>query len=102
MRRSVHHSSHRLRLIQSLTYRLPQAEELLLLDQPALLVLVGQTCLDSPAVVLPAVLARLRQVPDSEARGRLLTALLALLPQEDIVTMMERLLEDETLLLDAL
>jgi hypothetical protein len=53
-------------------------------------------------VVLPAVLARLRQVPDSEARGRLLTALLALLPQEDIVTMVERLLEDETLLLDTL
>jgi hypothetical protein len=102
VRRSVHHSSHRLRLIQSLTYRLPQAEELLLLDQPALLALVGQTCLDSPAVVLPAVLARLRQVPDSEARGRLLTALLALLPQEDIVTMVERLLEDETLLLDTL
>jgi predicted transposase YdaD len=76
------------------------AEELLLLDQPALLALVGQTRLDSPAVVLPAVVARLRQVPDPEARGRLLTALLALLPQEDIVIMVERLLEDETLLLD--
>jgi predicted transposase YdaD len=76
------------------------AEELLLLEQPALLALVGQTRLNSPAVVLPAVVARLRQVPDPEARGRLLTALLALLPQEDIVIMVERLLEDETLLLD--
>jgi hypothetical protein len=51
-------------------------------------------------VVLPAVVARLRQVPDPEARGRLLTALLALLPQEDIVAMVERLLKEETLLLE--
>jgi hypothetical protein len=61
------------------------AEELLLLDQPALLALVGQTRMDRPAEVLPAVVARLRQVSDPEARGRLYTALLALLPQEDIV-----------------
>jgi hypothetical protein len=80
-------------------WQLP-AEDLLALDQPALLALVGQTRLDHPAVVLPAVVARLRQVPDAEARGRLLTALLALLPQEEIVTMVERLLEDERLLLD--
>ena len=53
-------------------------------------------------MVLPVVLARLRQVPDSEACGRLLTALVAFLPREDIVTMVERLLEDETLLLDML
>ena len=76
------------------------AEDLLALDQPALLALVGQTRLDRPAVVLPAVVARLRQVPDAEARGRLLTALLALLPQGEMVTMVEKLLEDETLLLD--
>jgi predicted transposase YdaD len=59
------------------------AEDLLALEQPALLALVGQTRLDRPAVVLPAVVARLRAVPDAEARGRLLTALLALLPQEE-------------------
>jgi predicted transposase YdaD len=76
------------------------AEDLLALDQPALLPLVGQTRLNSPVVVLPAVVARLRQVPDPEARGRLLTALLALLPHEDIVTMVEKLLEDDRLLLD--
>src|SRR4029450_2232874 len=39
------------------------AEDLLALDQPALLALVGQTRLDHPAVVLPAVVARLRQGP---------------------------------------
>jgi predicted transposase YdaD len=73
------------------------AEDLLALDQPALLALVGQTRLDRPAVVLPAVVARLRQVPDAEARERLLTALLALLPQEEIIAMVEKLLEDDTL-----
>jgi hypothetical protein len=36
--------------------------------------------------------------PDPAARRRLLTALLALLPQEDIVTMVEKLLDDEALL----
>ena len=73
------------------------AEDLLALDQPALLALVGQTRLERPAVVLPAVVARLRQVPDAEVRARLLTALLALIPQEEIVTMVEKLLEDDTL-----
>jgi hypothetical protein len=73
------------------------AEDLLALDQPALLALVGQTRLDRLAVVLPAVVARLRQVPDPEACARLLTALLALIPQEEIVTMVEKLLEDDML-----
>ena len=76
------------------------AEELLALGQPALLALVGQTRVDQPAVILPAVLARLRAVADTELRGRLLTALLALLPGEEMIKMVERLLEDETGLLD--
>ena len=76
------------------------AEDLLALEQPALLALVGQTRLDHPAVLLPAVVARLRQVPDAEVRGRLLTVLLALLSQGEMVTMVEKLLEDERLLLD--
>jgi predicted transposase YdaD len=73
------------------------AEDLLALHQPALLALVGQTRLERPAVVLPAVVARLRQVPDAEARARLLTALLALIPQEEMITMVEKLLEDDML-----
>jgi predicted transposase YdaD len=76
------------------------ADELLALGQPALLALVGQTRIDRPAVVLPAVVARLRAVTDAEARGRLLTDLLALLPDEEMIAMVERLLEDETGLLD--
>jgi len=77
------------------------AEELLALGQPALLALVGQTRVDRPAVILPAVVARLRAVIDTEARGRLLTALLALLPAGEMIEMVERLLEDETGLLDS-
>jgi hypothetical protein len=42
----------------------------------------------------------MRQVPDAEARRRRLTVLLALLPQGEMVTMVEKLLEDERLLLD--
>ena len=76
------------------------ADELLALGQPALLALVGQTRVDRPEVVLPAVVARLRAVTDAEARGRLFTDLLALLPEEEMIAMVERLLEDETGLLD--
>ena len=76
------------------------AEELLALETPALLALVGQTRIDQPTVVLPSVVARLRRVPDAERRGRLLTAMLALLPEEEMIAMVERLLEDDALLLD--
>jgi hypothetical protein len=51
--------------------------------------------------MLPAVVARLRAIADTEARGRLLTALLALLPAGEMIGMVERLLEDETGLLDS-
>ena len=76
------------------------AEALLALGRPALLALVGQTYMAQPEVVLPQVVARLRQVPESEQRSRLLTALLALLRDEEMVIMVERLLEDDALLLD--
>jgi len=76
------------------------AQELLALDRPALLTLVGQTRLEQPEVVLPTVVARLRRVPDTEIRGRLLTAFIALMPNEEMLAMTERLLEDDGLLLD--
>lgn len=37
---------------------------------------------------------------DAERRGRLLTAMLALLPEEEMIAMVERLLEHDALLLD--
>jgi predicted transposase YdaD len=76
------------------------AEELLAVGRPALLALVGQTQMESPETVLPDVVARLRNVPDPERRGRLLAALTALIPEEAMIAMVERLIDREELLLD--
>jgi hypothetical protein len=76
------------------------AEELLAVGRPALLALVGQTQMESPESLLPDVVARLRNVPDPERRGRLLAALTALIPEEAMIAMVERLIDREELLLD--
>lgn len=54
----------------------------------------------SPETVLPEVVTRLRRVPDAERRNRLLAALIALIPEEEIIEMVERLIDREELLLD--
>src|SRR5712691_6639466 len=77
-----------------------RAEELLAMDRPALLALVGQTQMETPETVLPDVVARMRSVPDPEMRGRLLAALTALIPEEEMIAMVERLIDREELLLD--
>jgi hypothetical protein len=71
------------------------AEDLLALDSPALLALVGQTQVAQPEVVFPAVVARLRQEPDRERQRQLLAALLALITEEEWIHMVERALELE-------
>lgn len=76
------------------------AEELLALGRPALLALVGQTRIENPEVVFPEVIARMRSVPDEEMRGRLLSAMVSLMSEEEMVEMVERLLDREELLLD--
>ena len=76
------------------------AEALLVTPQVAPLALVGQTQMASPAEILAAVVTRMRRVADMERRGHLLTALVALLPEEEMVRMVERLLEDDELLLE--
>jgi len=77
-----------------------RAEELLAVGRPALLALVGQTQIETPETVLPEVVARMRSVPDTEMRGRLLAALTALIPEEEIIAMVERLIDREELLMD--
>jgi predicted transposase YdaD len=77
-----------------------RAEELLAVGRPALLALVGQTQIETPETVLPEVVARMQSVPDTERRGRLLAALTALIPEEEMVAMVERLIDREELLLD--
>ena len=76
------------------------AEELMAVGRPALLALVGQTHIERPEVLLPQVVAYMRKVPDVEVRGRLLTALVALMSEEEMIAMVERLLEEDGLLLD--
>ena len=77
-----------------------RAEELLAVGRPALLALIGQTQIETPETVLPDVVARLQSVSDPERRDRLLTALTALIPEEEIVAMVERMIDREELLLD--
>ena len=43
------------------------------------------TRIEALEAVLPVVVTRLRSVPDAETRGRLLTALIALLPEEEMI-----------------
>jgi hypothetical protein len=71
------------------------AEALQALNSPALLALVGQTQVAQPEAVFPAVVARLRQEPDRERQRQLLTALLALITEEEWIHMVERALELE-------
>ena len=75
-----------------------RAEDLLATGQVAPLVLVGQTQIAAPAETLAAVVARMRQVTERERRGHLLAAMVALLPAEEMVKMVEHVLEDEDLL----
>src|SRR5215475_9659501 len=74
-----------------------RAEELLAVGRPALLALIGQTQIETPETVLPDVVARLQSVSDPERRDRLLTALTALIPEEEIVAMVERMIDREEL-----
>ena len=52
----------------------------------------------APVEILTAAVTRMRQVEDGEHRGHLLSALIALLPEEEMVKMVQHLLEDEGLL----
>jgi uncharacterized protein YdiU (UPF0061 family) len=61
------------------------------------------TRLERPEQELPQALSRIRSVADTEQRQRLLTALVTLLPTEEVTQMVEKLLEEiETLLIDTL
>jgi predicted transposase YdaD len=76
------------------------ATELIAARQVAPLALLGQTQIAQPEVILPAVVTRIRRVADEVLRGHILSALLALLPDEEMVSMVERLLEEDEWLLE--
>ncbi len=77
-----------------------KAEKLLKLNRPALLALIGQTEVDNPHKLLPQVVKRLRAVADDEMRGRLFTALLALMTDKEMINMIDRMIARDNLLLD--
>jgi len=77
-----------------------KAEKLLKLNRPALLALIGQTQIDNPKKVLPQVVEQLRAVADDQMRGRLFTALLALMTDKEMINMIERMIARDNLLLD--
>ncbi len=76
------------------------AEQVLALGRPALLALVGQTRIRQPEVVLPQVIATFKMVTDAEQQYRLFNAFVALISDEEVLTMVEKLLDDEDLLTD--
>ncbi len=77
-----------------------EAEELLALEEPAFLALIGQTQLHEPEQEVEEAVARIQQIEDDVQRGRLLAALASLLTSEEAMQMAERLLDplDEYLL----
>jgi len=78
-----------------------KAEELVSLDRPALLALIGQTQIEQPKALLPQVVNRIREtVSDEEMRGQLLTALVSLMNDKEMATMVTKMLAKDELLLD--
>jgi len=77
-----------------------KAQKLLKLNRPALMALIGQTQVDNPQKLLPQVVKRLRAVADDETRGRLFTALLALMNDKEMIDMIERMIARDNLILD--
>ena len=77
-----------------------RAEEIMAAGQVAPLALLGHTQITQPEVILPEVISRMRGVADDALREHLLTALVALLPEEEMISMVERLLEEDEWLLE--
>jgi predicted transposase YdaD len=77
-----------------------RAEELMAARQVAPLALLGQTQIAQPEATLSAVVARMRGVADVALRDHLLAALVALLPEEEMIRMVDRLLEEDEWLLE--
>lgn len=71
------------------------------LGHPAFLALAGQTRLTKPADELPATLVKIREIEDEQLRTQVTGAFVSLLPNQEIITMMEAYLEsDEQWVLD--
>jgi hypothetical protein len=77
-----------------------KAEELVEMDKPSLLGLIGQTQITKPETLLPKVVEMVKTLPKFEMQKRLLAEMLLLLEDKEVLNMLERLIENEDLLLD--
>jgi len=77
-----------------------KAEELVEMDKPSLLGLIGQTQITEPETLLPKVVEMVKTLPKFEMQKRLLTEMLALIEDDEVLNMLERLTENEDLLLN--
>ena len=73
-------------------------EQLLALNRPVLLPLIGQTKISHPERIFSQVLSIIRTQPDPVYQERLLNAFLSLLNEEDWLTMIEQLIKDDSIL----
>lgn len=78
-----------------------QSQDLLALKRPGLLPLLGLTQLSEPEETVPRVIDYLKEVSDGELQGRLFTSLMALLDDEEVITMIEKIVEADELLIDS-
>ncbi|MFP4436195.1 MAG: Rpn family recombination-promoting nuclease/putative transposase [Chloroflexaceae bacterium] len=74
-------------------WRIP-AEDLLALERPSLLPLVGLTEIVRPTEVLPKVVERIRNEADAAQQKELLQQLIGLMKDEEIIAMTKQLLSD--------
>ncbi|MCE7982726.1 MAG: hypothetical protein DYG89_16200 [Caldilinea sp. CFX5] len=77
-----------------------KAEELLALARPGLLPLIGQTQMSNVDALVPDVVTQLKAVEDQELQGRLFTTLVALVDDERILAMLEKLIDSEEFVVD--
>jgi predicted transposase YdaD len=76
------------------------AEELVAMGRLALMPLVGQMRIREPERVVPQVVNQMKAVKDEEMKHHLFGALTALMDDVEVLNMIERMIEDDELLLD--
>ena len=77
-----------------------KAEELVEMEKPTLLGLIGQTQITEPETLLPLVVEMVKTLPNVEMQKRLFTEMLLLIEDDEVLKMLDRLIENEDLLLN--
>ncbi|MEM7128859.1 MAG: hypothetical protein AAF702_21170 [Chloroflexota bacterium] len=77
------------------------AQDLLALNRPGLLPLLGLTKLDKPEDVVPQVVDNLKAISDDELQRRLFASLMALLEDDEVTNMIDALVELDELGIDS-